>query len=135
MKLSAALLGLTLLVSPSLLADPPPPGFTCTKNGKAIHCIANDIERFKILPQWFFYLDKGTYISRYDTEFKYHFTSNKWVVLEMVQILNPDDQPADKPDVVLSYSMKTWVRVCGNRAVFARYIKGIAPPNCEKAEE
>ena len=135
MKLVAALcLGLTLLVSPFLYADCGPlPRFKCTKSGKKITCLASNIEHYNIAPEWNFYLKRGIYRT-YSEDFDYYFTPEYWAMLEMKVYCNLEDQPKDQ-NKVLAYSLKSWVRVCGNRAVFARYIEGIKPPTCKDADE
>lgn len=134
MKLAAALyLGLTLLVSPFLQADcGPTPAYDCTKSGKKITCLARNVETYSIVPEWNFYLKRGIYRT-YSYDFDYHFTPEYWAILEMKVYCNLEDQPKEQ-DKVRAYSLKSWVRVCGNRAVFFKYIEGIKPPNCRDAE-
>src|SRR5687768_12590447 len=132
MRTAALVVGLTLMVSPFLYADDTPPTYKCTKSGKKVECVASNVERFALAPEWNFYLKRGIY-RVYGETFEYHFTPSEWAVLEMKVYLNDEEQL--KYDAVAYYSLKSWVRVCGNRAVFFTYIEGIKPPGCKDANK
>lgn len=106
--------------------EAPNPSFTCKSYGRAFTCTAANVEQFTLLPEWKWHHKTRPYRS-YGGHFHY-MAKKEPVMLEMRVYL--DDQSEAPYDGVIYKQARVWVRLCGTKAKFGRYVEGAEPPPC-----